>query len=140
MYIFMHVYGEDNKLWKRWFTLLLLSCVESMSDENVIKLRQNRAIIVKDLHIQDILDFLMGEAVITAQMKEEIMAKPTRQEKAGAFLDRLETRGERAFYVFKQALKSDYIYLHDQLHSTKIGVYSYFISTLVMLFCDYIAF
>lgn len=77
-------------------------------------LQQCRPILLKDLDPRKILDCLMsaGEEGFKADIQEQILAAPTREERVSLLLDRLESRSETTFGLFMEALRMRYRHLH----------------------------
>ncbi|XP_078576043.1 uncharacterized protein LOC144861846 isoform X1 [Branchiostoma floridae x Branchiostoma japonicum] len=88
-----------------------------MSEHHKLILRHNRRIIVENLNVTSVLDYLFQEDVLTDEMMQTIGAIPEQRtnERVRELLDILPSRGDRAFGVFCQALDNGYGYLADIL-------------------------
>jgi len=69
-------------------------------------IRENFIYIGENLVLKDILDFLVGEMVLTEDMQEEILAEKTKKDKIAKFLFILPRRGPGAFEKFLEGLDS----------------------------------
>ena len=67
------------------------------------------------------MDYLRQEDVFNENEQEEIYAVTTRRDRASVFIDRLTSKGPKAFDVFCWALKDGYDWLADDLKSHMIG-------------------
>lgn len=77
-------------------------------------LQQCRPILLKDLDPKKILDCLTsaGEEGFKAEVQEQILAAPTREERVSLLLESLESRSETTFVLFMEALRTRYRHLH----------------------------
>lgn len=74
-------------------------------------LQRCRFRLIKDIDAQVILDQLSSDDGFKHDIKEQILSYSTREQKNGAFLDRLETRGDRTFLLFLEILQEKYKHL-----------------------------
>ena len=75
------------------------------------------------------LEALVAEDIFKSEIRESILCLPGREQRVGTLLDRLETRGDRAFVVFMEVLREHYKQLHyvlgeslqniDELHDSQ---------------------
>ncbi|XP_035698322.1 LOW QUALITY PROTEIN: uncharacterized protein LOC118431310 [Branchiostoma floridae] len=67
----------------------------------------NRMSIIEDLDVKDVLEYLFQERVLTERMMDEIKAIPEekRQDRVAELLDIVPRRGDRAFWIFCEALE-----------------------------------
>ena len=75
-------------------------------------LRDNRDDLTHDLDVNDVINHMIQENILTRHMQENVMSKPTPIEKTEAFLDLLPRRGEKAFWTFLNALEETYEHLY----------------------------
>ena len=76
-----------------------------MADCHRTALRSNRVCLVQNPHeVSTVLQHLITDKILTDDMKESILVKPTRSAKVGALLDILPKRGCKAFDRFVWAL------------------------------------
>jgi hypothetical protein len=75
-------------------------------------LRRCRMLLVKDLDVVQIVDFLSTEEGLRSDQRDVIFACSTREQRAGVLLDQLELRGERTFALFLEALKTYHKHLY----------------------------
>lgn len=92
-----------------------------MNDMDKTRLRLNRSLILQDVRVEDVQDFLYEKGVIS----EEDMDKcgnvtKTRREKIGCLLDLLPHRGPEAYEVFCSSLQETYPWIVEKLNSTPI--------------------
>lgn len=81
-----------------------------------IILRQNRVAFVKDLVLEELLQILIGKGIFSDRMVEAILSKPTTFDRNVEFMNKIPTRGPRAFATFYEALiDSDQCHLADIL-------------------------
>ncbi|XP_035664873.1 serine/threonine-protein phosphatase 6 regulatory ankyrin repeat subunit A-like [Branchiostoma floridae] len=79
-----------------------------MSDPHKQALMTNWPQFLQDLHHGVVVPSLVAEGILTPHMEEEIIkAYHTRRDRNTHLLDMLLTRGDQAFYVFRQALRKD---------------------------------
>ncbi|CAH1231144.1 ANK3 [Branchiostoma lanceolatum] len=79
-----------------------------MSDPHKQALTANWPQFLQDLHHSVVVPSLVAEGILTPHMEEEIIkAYHTRRDRNTHLLDTLLTRGDQAFYVFRQALRKD---------------------------------
>ncbi|XP_019633623.1 PREDICTED: ankyrin repeat and KH domain-containing protein 1-like [Branchiostoma belcheri] len=78
-----------------------------MSERHRELLTLNRDAFVSDLHISIVITALRKNRVLDQEMEEIICSCRTRNDTNRKLLDILPTRGEAAFYVFRQALRED---------------------------------
>ena len=84
-------------------------------------LRKCRLKIVKQLDVKDVMDYLRQEDIFSENEQEEIYAVTTRRDRASVFIDRLTSKGPKAFDVFCSALRDGYDWLADDLKSQILG-------------------
>ncbi|CAH1779383.1 unnamed protein product, partial [Owenia fusiformis] len=82
-----------------------------LSEAHKAALRSCRVKLEESLDVDYILARCLQDDVISQQMKENIEAKSTRNQKCSAFLDILLTRGQQAFNNFIAALSVNYSFL-----------------------------
>mgnify|MGYP001556572217 CR=1 FL=1 len=83
----------------------------AMADCHRTTLRSNRVYLVQNIHeVLTVLQHLVGDKILTVDMMESILAKPTRSEKVVALLDILPKRGCKAFDRFVWALAQSGLY------------------------------
>ncbi|CAH1780112.1 unnamed protein product, partial [Owenia fusiformis] len=82
-----------------------------LTDVHRKTIQKCRVPLVDDLIMSGIIDAIYSKGVITNQMQEEIMSKPTNREQSRDFLDKLLTRDVAAFDDFIDILKRDNIHL-----------------------------
>ncbi|PIK36571.1 hypothetical protein BSL78_26600 [Apostichopus japonicus] len=70
------------------------------------RLRNNRVALL-DIDTGEICPYLIQEGVLTPEDAERIGSKETSKDKTEALLNMLESKGSRAFQVFKDAIKSE---------------------------------
>lgn len=75
-----------------------------MNDVHRETLRKNWVYLLENLVTDELLDYLLGNEVITPDMYEEINVQLTRQDKVTHFLSILQRRGPQAFNNFLDAL------------------------------------
>ncbi|XP_078598770.1 uncharacterized protein LOC144874471 [Branchiostoma floridae x Branchiostoma japonicum] len=79
-----------------------------MSDPHKQALTANWPQFLQDLHHGVVVPSLVAGGILTPHMEEEIIkAHHTRRDRNTHLLDTLITRGDQAFYVFRQALRKD---------------------------------
>ncbi|CAH1265866.1 ANKK1 [Branchiostoma lanceolatum] len=82
-------------------------CPMAMSERHRQLLTLNHRNILSDLHISIVIPALREKGVLTQDMEEEIRSCKTQNGMNRKLLDILPTRGQAAFYVFRQALRED---------------------------------
>ena len=78
-------------------------------------LRDNRKVLAHDLEVNEILNHMIQENILTRQMQENIRSKQIPAEKTETFLDLLPKRGENAFWTFLKALKETHEHLYEMI-------------------------
>ncbi|XP_019621944.1 PREDICTED: ankyrin repeat domain-containing protein 17-like [Branchiostoma belcheri] len=79
-----------------------------MSDQHKQALTTNWPQFLQDLHHSVVVPPLVAGGILTPHMEEEVVkAYHTRRDRNNHLLDTLLTRGDQAFYVFRQALRKD---------------------------------
>ena len=58
------------------------------------------------------------EDAIKPDLREYVLGFGTREQRVGAFIDKLETKGERVFSVFMEVLRERHKHLHYMLEET----------------------
>ncbi|KAK2170645.1 hypothetical protein LSH36_1g02002 [Paralvinella palmiformis] len=97
---------------------------KSVSDTGTLRnnfrkvLHRCRMILIKDIDVPDILDYLAADDGFKGEAREHILGYGTREQRVGALLDRLETRGDRAFLLFLEALREYYKHVHYIIDET----------------------
>ena len=96
-----------------------------LSESHRKVLQRNRFRLVKEIDVATIFDYLPADEGFKSDIKEQILSFPSKEERNGALLDRLETRGDRAFNLFMEALHEKYKHiaftLESHLHSMDDG-------------------
>ncbi|XP_078678679.1 ankyrin repeat domain-containing protein 55-like [Branchiostoma floridae x Branchiostoma belcheri] len=82
-------------------------CPRPMSERHRELLTKNHKVFVSDLHISVVSPALREKGVLNEELEQEIRSCTTRNDMNRKLLDILPTRGEAAFYVFRQALRED---------------------------------
>ncbi len=77
-----------------------------MTPENRRKLIQNRVQLAQEINPLEVITYLCEKEVLTSHMYEEIQTCKTRYEQATHLLDLLPRRGDRAFTIFCDALRT----------------------------------
>lgn len=90
----------------------------SLTESHVKALHRCRIILIKDIDIVELLDILVQEDALKPDMREYVLGFGTREQRVGAFIDKLETRGERVFSVFMEVLRERHKHLHYMLEET----------------------
>jgi len=75
-------------------------------------LRRCRMLLIKDLDVVQIVDFLSTEEGLKSDQRDSILAVSTREQRAGVLLDQLEFRGEGTFNLFLESLKTYHKHLY----------------------------
>lgn len=86
-----------------------------MTNKDRAVLRSNRMLIVENVDIEHILDYLIQHDVLNVTMKEELLQHAARGRRTGALLDLLPTRGPKAFGVFLDALNEHYPFIVEMM-------------------------
>ena len=81
-------------------------------------LHRCRMMLLKDLEVTDVLEYMAQEDGLRNDTREMIMNYPTREQRVGILLDKLETHGDRVFLLFMEALREHYKHLHYVLEET----------------------
>ncbi len=81
-------------------------------------LHRCRILLIKELDPSHILDHMLGEDGFKTDFRDHVLGLSSREQRIAAFLDRLETRGERAFSLFMEVLKEHQNQLHYVLQET----------------------
>lgn len=81
-------------------------------------LRRCRQTFLKDLEVSSVMDFMVSEEGFRQDQRDAILALPAREQQVTAFLDHLESKGERMFALFVEALKTRHKHLHAFLDET----------------------
>jgi len=92
-----------------------------MNDDDRKRLQGNRTVLVRDLRTQDICDRLYESGVLTDEDMEYINIEERRitpQDSVRRLLKMLPKRGEKAFFLFMEALNDDYLELRHQIEDT----------------------
>ncbi len=89
-----------------------------MTCENRRKLIKNRVQLAEEINPQEVITYLCEKQVLTSHMYEQIQSCKTRYEKATHLLDLLPRRGDMAYSIFCDALRStNQAWLADLLES-----------------------
>ena len=97
---------------------------KSVSDTGTLRenhrktLHRCRLILIKDIDVPDILEYLSADEGFKAEIRDHISSYTTREQRVGVLLDRLETRGDRAFLLFMESLKEYYKAVHYIMEET----------------------
>ena len=81
-------------------------------------LHRCRMLLVKDLDIPDILDYMSADDGFKPEIRDQVMSLPSREQRVGVFLDKLEHRGDRSFNLFLEAVKEHYKHVHYVLEES----------------------
>ncbi|XP_019635264.1 PREDICTED: uncharacterized protein LOC109478248 [Branchiostoma belcheri] len=106
---------------------------------NLLKL--NRQLLVRDIRsTEPILDNLLQHKDITEEERDEIRGNTTPQDKARTLLDIVSTKGKKAYYHFREALKTVYPHLEEvlhrcPLHNARLKLYCEVCECLICLDC-----
>ncbi len=67
----------------------------------------------------ELLEVLQQDEIFKlSDVRDSILSQPTRQQRVAALLDRVESRGDRTFFLFMDALKEHYRQLHTIMEET----------------------
>ena len=91
----------------------------SLSENYRKVLHRCRMILVKDLEVHDILDYLSHDSEgFKSEVRDGILSQPSREQRVALLLDKLEMRGDKSFVTFMEALKEHYKHLHYVLEES----------------------
>ena len=90
----------------------------SMLETHRRSLRRCRRIFLKDLDVLQVMEYMAPDEGFRQEQRDTILACPTREQRVATFLDHLESRGERAFGLFEEALKARYKHLYTYMEET----------------------
>eukprot|EP00058_Branchiostoma_floridae_P014324 XP_002599812.1 hypothetical protein BRAFLDRAFT_70282 [Branchiostoma floridae] len=82
-------------------------CPRAMSERHRKLLTDNLRILLSDLHVNIVIPVLRENGILTRGMEEEIRSLNTQNDRNRKLLAILPTRGEVAFYTFRQVLRED---------------------------------
>ena len=80
-------------------------------------LRSSREALIRELDVQEVLGDLAGDAKLRNDTREQINNFPTREQRAGALIDWLMTRGDKTFWMFADSLRNKRRSLYFQLET-----------------------
>ncbi|XP_071960783.1 death domain-containing protein CRADD-like [Antedon mediterranea] len=86
-----------------------------MEEKHRYILEKNRGLILNDLDVEKINNYLIQEFIFTPDQMQKIIGKATRKERAEFLLDSLPRQDQRTFYVFLETLRITYPHLYDVL-------------------------
>ena len=84
----------------------------TLPDGQLRALRRCRMALIRDVDVVSVLDAMLAEEAIKTDWRDHVLQFSSREERVGVLLDRLETRGERAFAAFLDALRERHKHLH----------------------------
>lgn len=90
----------------------------SMLETHRRSLRRCRLNFLKDLDVSQVMEYMAPDDGFRQEQRDTILACTTREQRVATFLDHLESRGERAFGLFVEALKARYKHLYAYIEET----------------------
>ncbi len=67
----------------------------------------------------ELLEVLQQDEIFkSSDVRDAVLSPASRQQRVAALLDRLETRGDRTFLLFMDALREHYRHLHSVMEET----------------------
>ena len=75
--------------------------------------------IFQDADVTELLEVLQQDEFFkSSDVRDSILSQPTRQQRVATLLDRVESRGDRTFFLLMDALKEHYKQLHSMMEET----------------------
>lgn len=86
---------------------------------------------LQDADVTELLEVLQNDEFFkSSDVRDSILSQPTRQQRVATLLDRVESRGDKTFFLFMDALKEHYKQLHSVMEETLRSVWqTFYVST-----------
>lgn len=94
-----------------------VSDLGSLSESHRKVLHRCRVMLIKDLDVSAILEYMSVDDSFSS-VRDAVLSYSDRERQVAALLDRLETRGDRSFTLFMEAVREHHKHLHYVLEET----------------------